>query len=101
MSALRDVRLLIARHLDLPQNVRAGILDVLNLLDADLDVQGYQDSTGAVTEAIQRLDRIILGDDDDIEDVDAEDELFDTRVSLTDLVQRISTGDDDEDDEDE
>jgi hypothetical protein len=95
MSALRDVRLLIARHLDLPQNIRAGILDVLNLLDADLDVQGYQDSTGAVTDALLRLDRMILGDEDDLPE-DEEDEIFDAAVSLEELLERSASAESDD-----
>lgn len=87
MSALRDVRLLIARHLDLPTNQRAGILDVLNLVDAELDAQGFQGSQ-AIDDALARLDHIILNDDDLPEDEVEDDDIFNEAISLEQLLER-------------
>jgi len=65
MSALRDIRILVARQLEAPQNVRARVMDILNLLDADLDAQGYAEPS-EITEALRALDRAIILDDDDV-----------------------------------
>lgn len=96
MSAIRDVRLLIARHLNLEPNVNAAVLDVLNILDASLDAEGYEPPKELV-DALTKLDYVIvygevpanLDDDDDEE----EDYFDDSDVEFDD-------DDDDDDDED-
>lgn len=81
MSALRDIRILVARQLEAPQNVRARVMDILNLLDADLDAQGYAEPP-EITEALRALDRAIILDDDasfdDDFSLDDEDDIDET-----------------------
>ena len=96
MSALRDVRLLIARHLELPTNQRAGILDVLNLVDAELDAQGFQGSQ-AIDDALARLDHIILNDDD-LPEEEETDDIFNESVSLETLLERAAEAEDPDED---
>lgn len=100
MSAIRDVRLLIARHLDLPIAVKSCILDVMNILDASLDAEGYE-APPELHAALRRLDRAILeGDDPDADlpfDEEDDDEEDDDFVDLED----IETLDDDDDDDDD
>ena len=82
MSCIRDIRLLIARHLDLPTNIRTAVLNVLNVTDSALDAEGWQEGDD-VKEALKLLDAAILGleyseavegdeeeDDDDLIDID-------------------------------
>lgn len=94
MSDLRDIRLIIVRHLDLPQITRAAIMDVMNRLDAQLDAEGFESDT-EVKNAIAFLNRTIIGDEDDADNaMDEADE--DDLVALDFL-----GGKDDEDDTDE
>ncbi len=98
MSAIRDVRLLIARHLDLSTPVRTCILDVLNILDASLDSEGYE-APAELHAALRRLDYAIINDepaDDDLT-IDNEEEEDDD----DDLVDMDFFDDDDDDDEDD
>ena len=100
MSAIRDVRLLIARHLDLEIPVKSCILDVMNILDASLDAEGYE-APPELHAALRRLDRAIIeGDDTDADlplDDDEEDDEDDDFVDLED----IETLEDDDDDDDD
>jgi hypothetical protein len=66
MSILRDIRLLVARRLDEPLPVRTAVLDVLNLLDIDLDANGYSPPV-EMDSAIRRLEAAILNATDDPE----------------------------------
>jgi hypothetical protein len=98
VSAIRDVRLLIARHLDLSTPVRTCILDVLNILDASLDSEGYE-APAELHAALRRLDYAIINDepaDDDLP-IDNEEEEDDD----DDLVDMDFFDDDDDDDEDD
>lgn len=83
MSALRDIRLLVARRLDEPPSIKAAVLNVLNVLDVTLDSEGFQ-NTPAITHALAALDHAILSVDLDefederefvqgVDDVDIED----------------------------
>ena len=96
MSAIRDVRLLIARHLDLPTTVRAAVLNTLNVLDAALDAEGWQEGDD-VKKALRELDHAVLEMDDMAEDT----EDFESEVSSDDLIDiddiEIIDEDDDED----
>lgn len=100
MSVIRDIRLLIARHLDLPSNTRTAIVDVLNLLDASLDTEGYEPTT-EIVEALKKLDQIILSDSDDEQlDIFDESEEEDTEdyIDLEDIEYEDEEDDDDEGD---
>ena len=99
MSAIRDVRLLIARHLDLPVSVKSCILDVMNILDASLDAEGYE-APPELHAALRRLDRTILEGDDANEDLPVDDEDDDKDDEFVDL-DDIETLDDDDDDDDD
>jgi ABC-type Zn uptake system ZnuABC Zn-binding protein ZnuA len=96
MSALRDIRLLVARHLELQPNAKAAILDVMNILDASLDAEGYE-PPAELTTALRRLDHIIVFGDD-FEEVNEEDALADddNLVDLNDIFGHEEE-DDDED----
>lgn len=69
MSAIRDIRLLVARHLDQPPQVRSAILRVLLTLDLCLDSNGFENPP-EVEAALAALERAILGADDEILDED-------------------------------
>lgn len=96
MSCIRDVRLLIARHLDLPSDIRAAVLNVLNVTDSALDAEGWQEGED-IKAALRMLDAAIL----DIEVTDDEDD-GDDPLDDDDLVDidDIEILDDEEDDED-
>jgi hypothetical protein len=101
MSAIRDVRLLIARHLDIEIPVKSCILDVMNILDASLDAEGYE-APPELHAALRRLDRAIIeGDDTDADlpfDDDEEDDEDDDFVDLEDI-ETLEDDDDDDDDD--
>jgi hypothetical protein len=92
MSAIRDVRLLIARHLDLPSAIRSAVLNVLNVLDSALEVEGWEESD-EVKSALRMLDHAVL----DMDDVDEMDE--EGLVDIDDI-NTLDEDDEDEDDED-
>lgn len=98
MSVLRDIRLLIAKHLDLPVTVRSSVIEVLNSLDTSLDTEGYEPPQ-EVLDALKKLDKAILEDDPD-EDYEEEedDEYEDEYIGLDDIEYEEE---DDEDDEEE
>lgn len=84
MSALRDIRLLVASHLDQPYEVRFAIMNLLNIMDIVLDSEGFQFvQPDEVTEALRQLDEAILGkssvqsDFDDPELIPIEDLIID------------------------
>lgn len=95
MSALRDVRLLIARHLDLPTNIRAAVLNVLNVTDAALDAEGWQEGDD-IKAALRALDAAVL----DTAEVDDEEEENDDDDDLIDIDDIEILDDDEEDDDD-
>lgn len=95
MSAIRDVRLLIARHLDLPTTLRAAVLNTLNVLDTALDAEGWQEGDD-VKKALRELDHAVLEMDDMAEDT----EDFESEVSSDDLIDIDDIEIIDEDDED-
>lgn len=97
MSAIRDVRLLIARHLDLPSTVRAAVLNTLNVLDNALDAEGWQEGDD-VKKALRELDHAIL----EMDDMEEDTEDFETEAASDDLVDidDIEIIDEDEDEED-
>lgn len=94
MSALRDIRLLIARHLDLPTELRASVLNVLNVLDNALDTEGWQEGDD-VKAALRQLDAAIVGVSETEEDAD-EDEFDDEGLIDIDDIDIL-----DEDDEED
>ncbi len=59
MSALRDIRFLVARRLDEPPTVKAAVLNLLNVLDVQLDAEGWQE-TDVVTHALRGLELAII-----------------------------------------
>lgn len=98
MSILRDIRLLIAKNLDLPTPQRASIIEILNLLDSSLDDEGYE-PTADLVNALKKLDKIIL------EDLDEDDVLADEPEDGVDDNEYIDLEDiefeDEEDDDDD
>lgn len=97
MSVLRDVRLLIARHLDLPIPIRASIVEVLNLLDSSLDTEGYE-PTPEIEAALKKLERAVLDDATDIElSEEEEEEEEEEFISLDDIEFEDEDDDDDSD----
>lgn len=98
MSCIRDVRLLIARHLDLPSDIRAAVLNVLNVTDAALDTEGWQEGDD-VKAALRALDAAILNMNEVIEDDDDDDPLDDDDLIDIDDID-ISDDEDDDDGED-
>jgi hypothetical protein len=88
MSALRDIRLITVQHLNLPAKARQGVIDVMNLIDATLDEEGWN-PPAEVTNALRRLDAIIAADENDDED------LFDDEYE-----DDILDGEDEDEDED-
>jgi ABC-type Na+ efflux pump permease subunit len=93
MSALRDIRLLIARHLDLAPNIKAGILDVMNLIDTSLDAEGYE-APEEVVSALRRLDHLIIFGEDFEEEIEENG-----MVDINDIFFE-EEGDEEEEDED-
>lgn len=68
MSAIRDVRLLVARHLDQPASVKSAVLRVLMTLDLCLDANGFENPE-EVEIALASLERAIISSDlDSLED---------------------------------
>lgn len=94
MSALRDIRLLVARRLDEPPSIKSAVLNVLNILDVTLDAEGFQDPP-ALTNALRQLEHAIL----DIDLDDMESEALDVPDDVTDIDEfEVETNDDDDDD---
>ena len=109
MSVIRDVRLLVARHLDLSTPIRTSILDVMNILDASLDSEGYE-PPGELLAALRRLDYAIIHDepaedelplDSEDEEDEEEDDLVDMDFFDEDEEEDDDDLDDDDDDDDE
>lgn len=98
MSAIRDVRLLIARHLDLPTTLRAAVLNTLNVLDNALDAEGWQEGDD-VKKALRQLDHAVL----EMDDMEVDTDEFERETSSDDLVDidDIEIIDEDEDDEED
>lgn len=96
MSVLRDIRLLIARHLDLPAPTRASIVEILNLLDSSLDNEGYE-PTKEIEAAIRKLERTILEETGEIELPEEEAEEIDEEeyIDLDDIEFEDEEDDDD------
>ena len=97
MSCIRDVRLLIARHLDLPTNIRAAVLNVLNVTDYALDAEGWQEGDD-IKAALRSLDAAILdmSDDDEVEETEDDTPDDDDLIDIDDIEIL-----DDEEEEDE
>lgn len=95
MSALRDIRLLVARRLDEPPSIKAAVLNVLNVLDVTLDSEGFQD-TPAIKNALDQLQHAIL--DVDLDDYVEKREL-DVPEDAFDMSELpLDNGDDEDDD---
>ena len=96
MSILRDIRLLIARHLDLPAPTRAAIVEVLNLLDSSLDNEGYE-PTKEIEAAIKKLERTILEETGEVDLPEEEEEIEDDEeyIDLDDIEFEDEEDDDD------
>lgn len=96
MSVLRDIRLLIARHLDLPAPTRAAVTEILNLLDSSLDNEGYE-PTPEIEAAIKKLERTILEETGEADLPEEEEEIDDEEyIDLDDI-----EFEDEEEDEDD
>jgi hypothetical protein len=104
MSCLREIRLIIAQNLDLPNPTRAAVIEVLTALDVSLDTEGYEPPS-EVVEAIDKIYKSILesidiyADEDTTEEEEEEEE--NEYIELDDIVyDEDEDDDDDEDDED-
>jgi hypothetical protein len=104
MSCLREIRLIIAQNLDLPNPTRAAVIQVLTALDVSLDIEGYEPPS-EVVEAIDKIYKSILestdiyADEDTTEEEEEEEE--NEYIELDDIVyDEDEDDDDDEDDED-
>lgn len=108
MSELRDVRLLIAQRLDATRDVKAAIIDVMNILDAELDINGFE-AGDDLRNAMRRLERAIINDDgapvqdeddDFINDEEEEDEDDEEFIDIADVEMMAQDDEDDEEDDD-
>ena len=102
MSELRDVRLLIAQRLDATRDVKAAIIDVMNILDAELDINGFE-AGDDLRAAMRRLERAIINDDgapvqDEDDDFIDED---DTELVDIDEIEVMAQDEEEDDDEDD
>lgn len=103
MSELRDVRLLIAQRLDATRDVKAAIIDVMNILDAELDINGFE-AGDDLRNAMRRLERAIINDDGNPvqdEDDDFIDEDEDEDEEFIDIADVEMMAQDDEDEEED
>jgi len=101
MSELRDVRLLIAQRLDATRDVKAAIIDVMNILDAELDINGFE-AGDDLRAAMRRLERAIINDDGaPVQDED-DDFIDEDDTELVDIDEiEVMAQDEEEDDNDE
>lgn len=100
MSVLRDIRLLIAKHLDLPVTVRSSVIEVLNSLDVSLDTEGYEPPQ-EVLDALKKLDKAIIEDDPDPdEEYEEDDEYEDEYIGLDDIEYDEADEDEEEEEDD-
>jgi hypothetical protein len=104
MSCLREIRLIIAQNLDLPNPTRAAVIEVLTALDVSLDTEGYEPPS-EVVEAIDKIYKSILestdiyADEDTTEEEEEEEE--NEYIELDDIIyDEDDDGDEDEDDAD-
>lgn len=95
MSALRDIRLLVARRLDEPPSIKSAVLNVLNILDIVLDAEGFQ-NTPEIDNALRQLEFAIL--DMTMEALEEEATTEDV-VDLEDLWADMTSDDEEEEDE--
>ena len=101
MSELRDVRLLIAQRLDATRDVKAAIIDVMNILDAELDINGFE-AGDDLRAAMRRLERAIINDDGaPVQDED-DDFIDEDNTELVDIDEiEVMAQDEEEDDEED
>ena len=85
MSALRDIRLLVARHLDQPSSVKQAVLRVLLSLDLSLDANGYENPP-EVESSLEALERAVIG-----ADVDCLEDTLDEEHDIPDKKDALST----------
>lgn len=73
MSSLRELRLLVARHLDQPPNVKRAVLDFLNVFDLTLDSEGFEDGE-LILHALKRLENALIDSDaNELDSLDTDD----------------------------
>ena len=101
MSELRDVRLLIVQRLDATRDVKAAIIDVMNILDAELDINGFE-AGDDLRAAMRRLERAIINDDGaPVQDED-DDFIDEDDTELVDIDEiEVMAQDEEEDDEED
>ena len=101
MSELRDVRLLIAQRLDATRDVKAAIIDVMNILDAELDINGFE-AGDDLRAAMRRLERAIINDDGNPVQDDDDDFIDEDDTELVDIDEiEVMAQDEEEDDEED
>ena len=101
MSELRDVRLLIAQRLDATRDVKAAIIDVMNILDAELDINGFE-AGDDLRAAMRRLERAIINDDGNPVQDEDDDFIDEDDTELVDIDEiEVMAQDEEEDDNDE
>ena len=74
MSIIRDIRLITAQHLSLPSSARHAFVELLNVIDMELDREGYEPGD-AVKKAMQKLERTLI-DGDDLRNITNEHDIF-------------------------
>ena len=101
MSELRDVRLLIAQRLDATRDVKAAIIDVMNILDAELDINGFE-AGDDLRAAMRRLERAIINDDGNPVQDEDDDFIDEDDTELVDIDEiEVMAQDEEEDDEED
>lgn len=104
MSCLREIRLIIAQNLDLPNPTRAAVIEVLTALDVSLDTEGYEPPS-EVVEAIDKIYKSILestdiyADEDTAEEEEEEEE--NEYIELDDIIYDEDEDDDEDEDEED
>lgn len=97
MSVILHIRALIITNLkeDLAPQVKSAILNVIDKIDSELDELGY-DSGFEVDEAISNLDKILLGIEEEEEELKSEREDLDYGVQIPPRKSKVASREDDE-----
>lgn len=96
MSVLLHIKNPVIAHLDMPPAVKAAINDVLNAIDSDLDMMGYE-HTAIVDDAVEALEKTLV----EYRANDNEDESEVDNLALTRSRTRIPDDTEDHDDSSE
>lgn len=97
MSSLRDIRLLVARHLDQPPPVKAALLQFLLQFDLILDENGFDETPyPELAATMRRLEASLIDSDIDVlEDIAPSDALAQELVDIREIIDEEDEDDDD------